>query len=104
MKRRGRERESLVDLMMKPRGLSVKGRAKRLSRGRPQREQSAVALSLVRLLGSPGEGEGRREREGKEGKDKGEGKGERKGREGVRDRGDNEGKGGREVGRMGEEM
>ena len=46
--------------MIKPRGLSVNGRAKRLSRGRPQRVQRAVALSLVRLLGSPvGEGGGR---------------------------------------------
>ena len=51
--RPGNEDGILADLMMNPRGLSVKGRAKRLSRGRPQREQSAVALSLVRLLGSP---------------------------------------------------
>ena len=36
-----------VYLMMKPRGLSVKGRAYRLSLGRPHRVQSADALSLV---------------------------------------------------------
>ena len=54
--RPGNQDGILADLMMNPRGRSVKGRANRLSRGRPQREQRAVALSLVRLLGSPVEG------------------------------------------------
>lgn len=38
---------------MKPRGRSVNGRAKRLSRGSPHLVHKAVALSLVKLLGSP---------------------------------------------------
>ena len=54
--RPGNQDGILADLMMNPRGRSVKGRANRLSRGRPQREQRAVALSLVKLLGSPVEG------------------------------------------------